>query len=270
MIRRRIGDRFLLISQHDHALLAGQIASHYGNARFAPPDPIAETLRAVSLHDCGWPMHDQQPTLNKNNLPLDVFETPLPLALTLWQNAVDQASAEPDYTQLLISLHVLGLSGFAASNPHTRREVFEINQFQQKQIETQEALRRRLNLPTNIPLRLGLAEKPGNPWEDQLRYNHNILQIADRISLALCCTDVVFPRIENITPRPGAAPVALALARGAEAVLLVEPWPFNQSELSFSVPYRSLPACPMASREEFLQAYAAAPAGQLALKMQAA
>jgi hypothetical protein len=182
---------------------------------------------------------------------------------------VDQSTHEPDYTRLLISLHVLGLSGYAATNPHTRPEIFAINQFQQKQIEIQETLRRRLHLPTNLPLRLGLAEKTGNPWEDQLRHNHNILQIADRISLALCCTDVVFPKIENIIPRPGLDPLTLSLSRTTDTTLRVEPWPFNQPHLSFTVPYRPLPALPFASQDEFLRAYAAAPQHHLELQMTA-
>lgn len=61
MIRRQEADRFYLIAQNDHALLSGQVAAHYGNQRFTRANPATETLRAASLHDCGWPLHDERP-----------------------------------------------------------------------------------------------------------------------------------------------------------------------------------------------------------------
>src|SRR5687767_15264144 len=112
MIRRLAGDRFLLIAQHDHALLSGQLAERYGNARFATPQPREAVVRAVGMHDCGWPMHDERPTLNAEGWPVDVFETPLPLALKVWQAATDRMAGEDPYARMLVSLHVLGLSAF--------------------------------------------------------------------------------------------------------------------------------------------------------------
>src|SRR4051794_17779857 len=109
MIRRALGDQFLLFTQHDHAQLSGELARHYGNRLFARPDPSDETIRAVARHDCGWPLHDERPTLNKDGLPLDVFETPLDVAMAVWQAGVDRVADEQTYTRLLVSLHVLGL-----------------------------------------------------------------------------------------------------------------------------------------------------------------
>ena len=89
---------------------------------------------------------------------------------------------------------------------NTRQEIFELNRFQQREIERQEALRRRLGLATDIPLRLGLAVSGGVASEEQLRRNHYVLQIADRISLALCCSEMPFDTIGGVTPRVGAGP----------------------------------------------------------------
>src|SRR5205823_9167662 len=137
MIRREMGSSFLLIAQDDHARLSGELARHYGNRFFAKAEPFEETIRAVALHDCGWPLHDDRPTLNKDGLPLDVFETPLDIAIYVWQAGVEAVANENVYTQLLVSLHVLGLSGFAAARQHDRREQFELNKFQHRQIEKQ-------------------------------------------------------------------------------------------------------------------------------------
>src|SRR5688572_25658921 len=222
MIRRAINDQFLLFSQHDHALLAGQLASHYGNTRFAPPTPLTDTLRAVSLHDCGWPLHDNLPTLNQDHLPTDVFETPLLTALEIWRNTLTLISSPSSVsalphpptppsipspcTQLPPTLHHPPLSAFAPSHAPTPLERFELNKFQHREIERQQHLRTALGLSNEIPLRLGLAIQPTTEAEDNLRRNHLLLQSMDRISLALLSTEPPFRQIESIVPRPGHAP----------------------------------------------------------------
>ena len=260
MIRRHLADRFLLFTQHDHALLSGALAAHYGNARFAPPDPRDETITAVSLHDCGWPLHDDHPTQNKDRFPTDVFESSIQIATRVWSATTDRvAASQPPYTQLLVSLHVLGLSGFASSHVHTRHDMFELNKFQQREVERQEALRKQLGLSTHIPLRLGLADKSTDAQEERLKRSHFILQTMDRISLALLGTTVLFPRIDNIVPRPGASVVGISFARTGEFDLKVDPWPFDRPQLSFPIPCRSLPARAFRDAFEFAQAYADAP-----------
>jgi Protein of unknown function (DUF3891) len=248
MIRRALGDQFLLFTQHDHAQLSGELARHYGNRLFARPQPLEETIGAVARHDCGWPLHDQL-------LPLDVFETPLDVAIAVWQAGVERVADEPAYTQLLVSLHVLGLSGFAATRQHDRREQFELNKFQHRQIELQVELRRQLEMGLDVPLKLGLAVRTDVPQEEQLRRNHNIVQTMDRISLGLCCTELVFEKIEGIVPRAGAVPVTLNFTRNDEFALRVEPWPFDQESIDLKIPYRALPAAQYADVEEFRNAY---------------
>ena len=54
-------------------------------AQIKPDDPhfartrllaLENTITGISLHDCGWPIHDERPTLNPDRIPLDVFESP--------------------------------------------------------------------------------------------------------------------------------------------------------------------------------------------------
>src|SRR5438874_5670453 len=113
MIRRAQGSHFLLITQHDHALIAGELADQFGNDNFASPIPREQTLLGVSLHDCGWPLHDIEPTLNADGLPLDVFESPRDLAFKVWTASVERAAQKDPYAGLLVSLHVLSLSVLA-------------------------------------------------------------------------------------------------------------------------------------------------------------
>src|SRR5258708_2809162 len=116
MIRHRHDDRFLLFTQDDHARLSGTLAAHIGNLRFARADPFAPVTEAIAMHDSGWPMHDQQPTLNAEGLPLHVFETPVHISTPVWSESVRLACERGDYCGLLVSLHVMALSALAQSH----------------------------------------------------------------------------------------------------------------------------------------------------------
>ena len=264
-----MGDQFFLITQNDHANLSGRIAQHFGNDRFDPPIPREDTVIAASIHDCGWPLHDEQPTLNAAGLPVDVFESPLFVSLELWKAAAERAEAQSAYTALLVSLHVLGLSGLAASHRHTQREVFKLNQFQHREIERQEVLRRKLGLATDRATQLGLVVDEGDPAEQQLKRNHGIVQIHDRLSLALCCTELPFREIDHVVQRIGEPLVTLRLSRKG-TTLEIGPWPFDVQEMTFLVPYRAVAAKRYETQGEFQAVYESAPRGELELQLRPA
>jgi hypothetical protein len=259
MIRREAHGQFVLITQHDHALLAGRLARRFGNARFARPQPAEPTLRGIDLHDSGWPLHDQAPTLNARHLPLDVFETPRDIGLKVWTASVERAAAENLYSGLLVSLHVLSLSQLLADLHRSPRDQFEINKFQHREIERQEEFRRELGLPTDLPLKMGLAEPRIDPREDELTFNFRLLQAMDRVSLALCCTNEPFDQIKNLPPQPGEPGLAVKLQKDGPTGLIVEPWIFDSPQLAESIICRRLPATPLADDVALAAAYAAAP-----------
>ncbi|HSI33573.1 MAG: DUF3891 family protein [Phycisphaerae bacterium] len=273
MIRRPAGpDAFHLITQHDHALLAGELARRFGATGFAPPLPLAETVTGVSLHDAGWRLHDDDPTLNPAGLPLHVFEVPVPIAVRVWSASVDQAIAAGDYPGLLVSLHVLNLSallmshafvfkpGDRAQSPAlSRPDQFEMNKFQHRQVEIQEALRDRLGFANDAPRQLGLAPAGTSPLDDQLRSNFRILTLMDRLSLSLCCGKNLFPTIDDVPPAPGQPPRPLTLSMPDDRTLTIAPWPFADPEIRLPIRAKRLPATPYADVDQLRAAYRAAP-----------
>lgn len=242
MIRRRLDDRFFLITQHEHALLSGRMASDYGNERFSRPNPLPQVVEAVSMHDCGWQEHDRRPTLDASGYPHDVFETPFEIALRAWGRAGEMLADAAPYARLLVSLHVMGLSGFAAQTTRSRRAEFEINRFQHAEAERQEILRRQLDMRLDVPLKLGLAVVAGIAEEEQLRRNHLVLQAMDRLSLAICCKQTPFSQVEGIVPRDGARAMTLQFVRTAAWAMKVAPWPFAQEQLHLTVKARAVEA----------------------------
>ena len=274
MIRHRRGDEFLLVAQHDHALLSGRFAAHVGNGDFARPDPHRQTVNGIALHDCGWPLHDEHPTLNENGLPLHVLESPMPVAIKVWSESARLASETDPYTGLLVSLHVMALSSIAQTHdptPHERyrdaRDLFDLNKFQHRQAQLQEDLRRRLGLSTDIPLNKGLSKPGVAPEEDLLLFNYNLLKMCDRLSLDLCCSEPLFETIEEVFPRPGAAPVTLRLVHVGESAITVAPWPFDADRLEDEVPCRRVRVEPFTSDDEFRRAFEQAPREVLRVRL---
>jgi hypothetical protein len=252
MIRRQAGDEFFLIAQHDHAVLSGQLAEHFGNTKFARPTPWESVITAVRMHDCGWPLHDDDPTLNSQGLPLDVFESPRPVALKVWAASAERAVAIDPYAGLLVSLHSLSLSILATSLDANQEkfdasklsERFEINKFQHREVERQEQLRRRLGLRTDLPLTHGLAEPGASDEDDQLVFNFRLLQAMDLLSLCLCCTNPPAKQSQDVFPVPGGKAVHLKMHREDDGALSVDPWPFDIGRIELRVPVRRIPGRP--------------------------
>lgn len=266
MIRHRHGDQFFLVTQDDHARLAGALASRVGNSTFARPEPFEQVVAGVRLHDSGWPLHDDCPTLNAQKLPLHVFESPVEVSTAVWSESVRRAAAAGDYCGLLVSLHVMALSSIAQSHhagPDKRlthaRELFELNKFQQNQIEAQENFRARLGLRTDLPLQYGLAPRSTSAAEDLLLCNYNLLKAMDRVSLALLCSEPLFETIDGVFPRPGEQPIELRLRHVGEWTLRMDPWPFDVPRIDLLVPCRRVPARPYQNIDEFREVYAASP-----------
>lgn len=102
MIVRQRGDHFLLIQQHDHALLAGELAKHLSQTI----RPLKETLYAISHHDVGWKELDQQILWNKEmDRPYDFMDYPLAPKLQAYENGILQVEAHSLYAGYLCSKH---------------------------------------------------------------------------------------------------------------------------------------------------------------------
>ena len=265
VIRREAEGDFLLIAQHDHALIAAELAERVGNDAFAPmAEPRQAALRGVALHDCGWPLHDDQPTVNKDGKPLDVFETPREIALPVWTASVEKAAAADPYAGLLVSLHVLSLSVFASSQTSFSHEKFDLSQphekfavskFQHRELERQEKLRTQLGLRTDRPAHHKQPHDARQKTEDGVTFNFRMLQAMDAISLAACCTVPPAEQTQDVMPRPGAPAMRLSLARrGADVI--VDPWPFDLPRIELKIPVCRIAGKAYASNEELRAAVA--------------
>ena len=281
MIRRQMQPEWFLITQDDHARLAGELAAHVGNQLFDKPEAPESFVKAVAMHDCGWPLHDDEPTLNGAGEPMDVFETTPEIGLKVWAASAERALAADERSGLLVSLHSLALSvqatsgatigaaqkhrSFDMTNPTHR---FDVNKFQHRQVELQESLRKRLGLAADLPLRQGLAIESELPAEQQIVFQFRLLQAMDSLSLAICCTKPPVGQIRPVLARPGGRALSLRVRRD-DQVVLVSPWPFDVEEIRLELPYRRMEATQFESIQAFRATYAAAKVGTMSVMVAA-
>ena len=259
MIRHTRGQDWLLFTQHDHALLAGRIAEQFGGGDFAKPSP--EAIQGIALHDCGWPLHDDRPTLNSRGEPLHVFESPVWIGCQVWAASARRAANMEPYAGLLASIHGMHLATFVGQFHKSQRDVFELNKFQHDQAEFQQDLREALGLRTDIPVNHGLAKAGVDVREDRLRFDYHLLRAIDQVSLSLLCSETMFDAVE-LEPKPGDTPVKLRLERPEAFRVTLDPYPFGSSPLPFSTPCKRLAAVNYSDVEAFRNAYSnAAPEG---------
>lgn len=246
MICRPRGRELLLITQHDHSRLSGELAKRIGNTLFAAPSPFESVVRAIADHDCGWAEADASPTIDPAGQPTHVFEADIMISLAAWEQSVNQVLPHDPYAALLISLHTMALATRAAArqpepeDEFARQRVFRVRRFVHQQIEIQEHLRRKLEMPTDLPLRGGLAEQGRDATEDLLRANFFLLEFLDELSLNLCFGRLVFQRIEMIYSRPDQQPFSAFIANSPDGAMTVNPWPFNSPRLELDVPARRI------------------------------
>ena len=110
MIRRDDGDDWLLISQVEHARLAGEIAAAWGNSA-VPALPHPEWLiSAVRDHDEGWRAWELAPRIDPSTgRPRDFTEMPIGDSLVIWRTSIERAVEMSDLGGFAVAGHFRAL-----------------------------------------------------------------------------------------------------------------------------------------------------------------
>jgi hypothetical protein len=94
----------LLITQAEHALHAGRLAAALRDV----PEPREAMIRAVALHDAGWPLLDDQPEPLPDGRAPHVFDHDTAYSAPAWRRCVAVARASGPLEALLVSRHFCG------------------------------------------------------------------------------------------------------------------------------------------------------------------
>ena len=102
MIVRELGDSFVLVEQHEHALVSGEFARRW----VEEPVPLESTLYAVENHDVGWQELDGKMLWKATSgRPHSFVDYPLGPKLEAWRRGIERVEAHDFYAGCLCSMH---------------------------------------------------------------------------------------------------------------------------------------------------------------------
>lgn len=153
-----------LITQHDHALLAGEMASYSGKAPFGRSS--TRTIITAALHDVSWKRSDR----DFQKAPYHFVDYPLQEKLELYKTGIDQMESIDEYIALLTSIHYTAF--FNPNGPEEVRHFLATEKQRQGRLhalfpnENIEFAHRQLQMWDNLSLYVCL-NKPGVQKEEE-------------------------------------------------------------------------------------------------------
>jgi len=206
-----------IITQPDHAALAGDIAANLGPPLLDALD--REVIQGIALHDEGWARFDA-PMPSSDKELVSFFDVTAETALTAWGGSIASAERAGPMAGAIVSRHFWRIAAMRITQdkdgPH---EVDRLRRFLADEQARQERL------------------VPGR-WP-QMEAFTDVLQFCDVLSLYLCCgakSDVSFPQQFR-----GVSPVLRCDAASDQSVVCrFEPSVFSGS-VDLAVPARQYP-----------------------------
>lgn len=241
-------DSWILIPQIAHAVLAANLAQHWGQPPVAELEPRDPLLWAVAHHDDGWEHWDAPPRFDAAlGRPRSFTEMALGESFAIWSASIDRAERRGPLEAWLIAGHFCALAERAtAFSDETRRG--KARPF----LDRYHALQKRW-------LESWMAQSPQNKLETATRALAQ-LQMFDALSLWLCCSRAT--ESEQVST-PGGPAVTVQPAGGQ--LVRLEPWPLRMPKLTLSVVAQVIP-----NSVRDAEQWAVAPAESLKLRWELA
>ena len=262
MLRMESANGWWLITHPDHARLAGEFATSWGNAKFRKPEPRARVLKGIACHDDGWTTRDAHPAITRQGKP-SAFSTELvgkysafeeidlEEYLAVRERAVRIIADEDPYAGLLISMHTYNLLTAHADRSTIAPEGLTLlDAFLERQRKYQAGL----NAAIASDASLKVIEKT-----EQIILEHfRLLQACDNLSLLSCVAfDAPANLLHPLSLNDGAT-TEVKVVPIAPRHFRLSPWPFAEPELEFHFPARHVSGKTFASSQELEAAFQAA------------
>jgi hypothetical protein len=161
---------YLMVTQDDHAHIAGDIARNCKEEYFFDDTRTHEVVLAINEHDRGWIELDSSPVWNdKTEKPYSFIDYPLSLKITFYKKGLDEVEKMSKYAGLLCSLHY---SSFIqdSSEPAVR-------EFWKEERQRQERVSKELEIEGN------------ENKQETLMYHLDLLKFCDYLSLFICLNE---------------------------------------------------------------------------------
>lgn len=212
MLLHHDDDGIVCIGQAAHSWVSGQLARRWGNDAVPPPEPLAEVCLGAEQHDIGMADWDRRPELDEQTgYPMSFLDLPLATHIALWTDAPEKVLTQSPYAALLVSMHGHALFRDRTPTP-------EIERYLRAQEELQRDLLERIG---EDPVRA--------------RRNQELVWAADHLALVglfpewtpdQVCVDKITYTSQTLGPLH----------------VSVDPWPFDEKEITLAYPGRRLTA----------------------------
>jgi hypothetical protein len=271
MLRLETDNGYWLITHVDHAHLAGEFATKWGNERFRLPEPRARVLKGISQHDDGWRDRDAEPQITRQGRPsafsaelvgkYSAFEE-IDIAdyLAVRDRAVRLIAEEDPYAAILVSMHTYNLlSERADRSTIAPAQLPLLDDFLERQKELQEGLLGQIAADESLT--------PEQKSTTTIRDHFCLLQAADNLSL-IACVDFRKPAsLLHPQARNDGGHEAVSVESIGERSFRLAPYPFVESPLTFLIPARQIEGKMFSSAAELNARFAAAPVAQLEVRV---
>ena len=257
--------RLLLVLQVDHSHVAGFLGAHWGNSRFARPEPFASVVLAGQEHDGGWLDWEMKPSvLSDRGYPLDYHDGSLRYLrrarLDFYSSAVRRVSKRDPYAALLILMHGVGLM-----NSHYGRVKYPPDRSSdplvKEYLDDQEQVR--LNLLDQLQ---GSREFQRFCTEERIWINLDTMETFDKIAQYVCNRYPLNSKARKNGPsnslndvlvpvKPGAEHVRMQIDPVADHRAVIQPYPFDVDPLVVSYPARLVPKRTYTDTESFVEEF---------------
>ena len=226
MIRRDVKEGWVLINQHDHAELSGEIMTFWGNKEFSRPEPYDEVLFAIRGHDNGWNEWDSSPRINPvNQYPMNFLEITSSDQADIWRRCFKRHSVLHPYGSALIALH------FGKLNEKSLNKNSNNNMAKSLHNEIIDFVSNMLKINA---LDLNLSSLPKD-----VQVNLGLVQVGDIVSLALChgwsSNEIKYAPLNY-----DSSLTTLSLESIDGSNFTIRPYPFTEPSLRFQVRGRKL------------------------------
>jgi hypothetical protein len=248
IVRKLPNGKTMLLTQTDHSRLAGFLASHWGNATFAPLEPYESVARAATFHDFGWLRYETQPQLNpETHEPYTFITLPFqPEQLEAYQWVVDWLAGVDRYSALLVGMHRVGLwksryntityPAWRYADMVYPQEIYDF-------------------IARSEPVHEEERKEIGG---DTIWTNYRLLQVWDLLGLYFTVGE---PYEHAVEPVPTAydgdmqSGVRMSMHPLGDNRVAFDPYPFDVRPLTLHVPYRCVDASAFADGDTFRKAY---------------
>jgi len=222
MIRNRT-DNKRFVFQPSHALLAKDILQHIDATHLGDITYLNELEVAVELHDIGWAGWEQKPTINGlTGFPYDFTGIPVLDHLSIWENCSRTVCTLNLFAGLLVSMHTTYLADRHDATNDTQKEKVAFKRF----IENENHFQKQLfdTLSSHI--------KYQGVDSASLEAMRSWIGFCDYLSLLLCMQGFHNQLITDVPDALDMKQVSITQVRDYENRYVVEPWIFDNDDLT--------------------------------------